>query len=100
MNVFKTVHHYLDDRVSDLSLLKRESMYDFFELRIIEVVSLRSCLNFTQLACVFVRFALLYALLRIRICFLIKVVIHGGSVDRIVTCLLGIQESVISIKCS
>ena len=72
----------------------------FFELRIIEVVSLRRRLNFAQLACVFFRFAFLYARLRICICFLIRVVIHGASVGRIVTCLLGILESVISIKCS
>ena len=63
INVFKTVHHCLDDRVSDFSLLERESMCDFFffffffELRIFEVVSLRRRVNFTQLACVFVRLA-------------------------------------------
>ena len=65
INVFKTVHHCFEDRVSDFSLFERESMYDFFfELRIIVVITLRRCLNLSQLACVFVRFAFWYALLR------------------------------------
>ena len=82
-----------------LAYLKGSLCTIFFELRTIVVIALRRRLNFSQLACVFVCFAFfLHALLRIRICFFMKVVIHGGSVGRIVTCLLGIQESVISVK--
>ena len=93
----KTVHHCFEDGVSDFSLFERESIYEFLVAN--------HCSNFITntskpfpVSLVFVRFAFLYALLRIHICFLIKVVIHGGSVGRIVTCLLGIQESLISIK--
>ena len=78
--------------VSDLSLFAKLSIKAFFELRIIFITVLRRFLNLFQLWAKFVSLAFLYALLRLRMCFLIFVVSQGGSEGLIQMLLLGIHE--------
>ena len=95
MKDFKIVHHCLEDKESDLSLLDSDTKYAFLDSLIIETTLLRRRLNLSQWFCKLVCFALRYALLRFRICLFIAVVIHGGSDGRIITFLFGINDSVI-----
>ena len=85
MEDFKIVHHCLEDKESDLSLLDSDTKYDFLDSLIIETTLLQRRLNLSQWFCKFVCFALRYALLRFRICLFIAVVIHGESDGRIIT---------------
>ena len=62
MNVFKTVHYCLDDRVSDFNLFERESMYDVFALRIIEVTKTSKLYTVSLCICsLFFLYMLFYA---------------------------------------
>ena len=82
INIFKTIHHFLEVRVSDLYLLEKDFIYIFNCKRCNNFVT-KTCKAFpvSLCTCSFCFFCMPF----LRICSLIKKVIYRGSVGRILT---------------
>ena len=98
MKDFRVDHQYLEDKMFDFSLLDNWSRYCCLDRRIYSITLFLSFLNLFHCLGVYICLPLLYARLRLHICFRIAVVIDGGSDGLILTVLFGINSAVKEFK--